>query len=315
MKMFRKTLTTEVMGWKPLIMAVRAAADRWSATEMKRLLKEFFDPNEYAYLWTRVSKFTDTKEQLESRLQAQEDGIRLPQGNQKRYIKWLQNTDEATEHAKMMILLQRTQELDISEWWEIREQAYVRFGKERYKELLQERDEIVPEAPKGSIPTFNRKRIMFGAMKEEQAEITPEWSRYLPETYECLRSGQNYTKVLQELMSATEEETKMKKIRKNIRSENEDWEKQVKVMKEHKWGDGFEWMRSKKNTVGTLQMNEQWEKARSELRQRTDEVHISQSIKRGMELIPEYLAQWDWYAKRAEEAKAPVLDQWKKLDP
>jgi hypothetical protein len=105
MKLFRKTLTTGVVGWKPLIMALRAAVDRWSAAEMKRLLKEFFDPNEYAYLWHRLSKFTDTQEQLEFRLRAQEDGIRLPQGDQKKYIKWLKDTSEATEHAKMMILL------------------------------------------------------------------------------------------------------------------------------------------------------------------------------------------------------------------
>jgi hypothetical protein len=211
MKMFRKTLITGVMGWKPLIMALRAAVNRWSDTEMKRLLKEFFDPNEYAYLWARLSKFSDTKEQLETRLQIQEEGIRLPQGNQKKYIKWLQNTNEATEHAKMMILLQRTQELDIHEWREIREQAYVRFGKEEYKKLLQERDEMIPEVPRGSIPTFDGKRVMFGAMKEEQSEITPEWSQYLPEVHEGLKNGQKCSELLQKLLNASGEEAKMKK--------------------------------------------------------------------------------------------------------
>jgi hypothetical protein len=95
-------------------MALRAAADRWSTTEMKRLLKEFFDPEQYAFLWHRLSRFADTKDQLKSRLQAQEDGIRLPRGDQGKYIKWLKNSTEATEHAKTMILLQRTQELDIN---------------------------------------------------------------------------------------------------------------------------------------------------------------------------------------------------------
>jgi hypothetical protein len=140
MKLFRKTLITGTMGWKPLIMALRAAVTRWTAAEMKRPMKEFFDPHEFAYLWGRLSRFTDTKEQLESRLQIQEEGIKLPQGNQKKYVKWLKNANNASEHAKMMILLQRTQELDIHEWREIRERAYVRFGKEEYKRLLQERD-------------------------------------------------------------------------------------------------------------------------------------------------------------------------------
>jgi hypothetical protein len=167
MKLFRKALVTGTMGWKPLIMALKAAVTRWSAAEMKRHMKEFFDPHEFAYLWGRLSRFTDTKEQLESRLRIQEEGIKLPQGNQKKYVKWLKNTRDASEHAKMMILLQRTQELDIHEWREIRERAYARFGKEEYKRLLQKRDESIPETPKGSIPSFDGKRVIFGAMKEE----------------------------------------------------------------------------------------------------------------------------------------------------
>jgi hypothetical protein len=34
-----------------------------------------------------------------------------------------------------------------------------------------------------------------------------------------------------------------------------------------------------------------------------------------MELISEYLAQWDWYAKRMEEAKIPILEKWKEMTP
>jgi hypothetical protein len=166
MKLFRKTLTTGVMGWRPLVMALRAATDRWSAGEVHRSLKVVFDPDEYAILWSRLSKLTDTKDQRESRLQAQESGIRLPGGDQKKYVKWLKNTCDASEHAKMMVLLQRTQELNLNEWREIREQAYERFGKDKYKELLHTRAEMIPELPKGSIPRFDRKRAMFGVLKE-----------------------------------------------------------------------------------------------------------------------------------------------------
>jgi hypothetical protein len=31
----------------------------------------------------------------------------------------------------------------------------------------------MPEMPEGSIPSFDRKRIMFGALREEQSEMTP----------------------------------------------------------------------------------------------------------------------------------------------
>jgi hypothetical protein len=64
--------------------------------------------------------------------------------------------------------------LDINEWREIREQVYERFGREKYKKLLQTRDESIPELPKGSIPKFDRKRAIFGALKEEKEELTPE---------------------------------------------------------------------------------------------------------------------------------------------
>jgi hypothetical protein len=205
MKLFRKTLIQGVMGWKPLIMALRAAADRWSSAEIRQLLKEFFDPNEYAILWLRLSKFTDTQGQLETRLQAQEVGIHLPKGNQKKYIKWLEQTHDASEHAKMMILLQRTQELDVNELREIREQAYERFGKVKYKRLLQERDEMTTDPPKGSIPQFGCKKILFGAMREEQDGLTPEWEKRLPDIYETLRSGKNWTELLEELIRPSEE--------------------------------------------------------------------------------------------------------------
>jgi hypothetical protein len=48
-------------------MALRGAADRWSTAEMKRLLKEFFDPAEFAILCHRLQVQVGTpqmKEQL-----------------------------------------------------------------------------------------------------------------------------------------------------------------------------------------------------------------------------------------------------------
>jgi hypothetical protein len=34
-----------------------------------------------------------------------------------------------------------------------------------------------------------------------------------------------------------------------------------------------------------------------------------------MKLLSEYLAQWDWYAKRREEAKIPIQEKWEKMSP
>jgi hypothetical protein len=302
------------MGWKPLIMALRAAVTRWTAEEMKRLMKEFFDPHEFAYLWGRLSRFTDTKEQLESRLQIQEEGIKLPQGNQKKYVKWLKNTSNASEHAKMMILLQRRQELNIHEWREIRERAYARFGKEEYKKLLQERDESIPEVPKGSIPSFDGKRVIFGAMKEEEAEVTPEWARVFPEVYESLRTGEGYEDALRRVLSATEEEAKMKRIRKNLNKENENWDQMTKVMTKLGCGEGLKWGKDPRCKIGSSRLKMQWEEVWEDIRKRVDAVTLSDSIPEALKLIPEFLAQWDWYMKRSEEAKIPIIEQWKKMD-
>lgn len=150
---------------------------------------------------------------------------------------------------------------------------------------------------------------------EEQGDMTPEWLQYLPEIYESIRGGQDPAAVPQKFLHLSEEESKMKRIRKAIRDEKDEWMMLMKQMKEHKCGGGFDWLRHERNTLGTPQMKNQWEDARTELRRRTDEAQFLDVIREGMKLIPEYIAQWDWYVRRMEESKAPVMEQWKTLYP
>jgi hypothetical protein len=102
MKMFRKALKKGVMGWKPLVMALRATAD-------KRVLKEFFDPQEFAILWHNVRRFTETIAQLESRLQVREEGLTPPKGNQgvgaPRRCPVKPNTPLGPDQANVLLLL------------------------------------------------------------------------------------------------------------------------------------------------------------------------------------------------------------------
>jgi hypothetical protein len=307
MKLFRKTLTQGVMGWKPLIMALRAAADRWTAEEIRRLLKEFFDPNGYAFLWLRMSKFADTQGQLEARLQAQEAGIHLPKGNQKKYVKWLKLTNDAFEHAKMMILLQRTQELDINPWREIREQAYERFGRTEYKKLLQERGDTIPDPPKGSIPQFGRKKILFGAMKEEQDGLTPEWERRLPEIYEILRSERDWTDLLEKLIRPPEELQKMKCIRKGVKLADDEWLQAVDQMRQNRNAAGF----NRGNLDNEIEYRCIWEAERI----CPTEASKADPIREGMRTLPELMARWDWYQKRQGELRPQIVELWKKIMP
>lgn len=163
--MFRKALKLGVMGWRPLITALRAAADRWTVEEVKRLLKEFFDPDEFGILWHRISRFTETCMQLETRFQAQEEGLILPKGDHGKYVKWINQT---------MVRPQYTQELDVNEWRAIRE-----------------RHENASEIPPNSIPTFARKKVMFGALMEEKREISPEWEEELNNICPCIRKDED----------------------------------------------------------------------------------------------------------------------------
>jgi hypothetical protein len=254
-----------------------------------------------------MSKFADTQEQLESRLRALEEGIHIPQGSQKKYVHWLENTNDAKEHAKMMILLQRTRELEVHEWRAIREQAYERFGKEEYKELLQSRAELIPEVPKGSVPRFERKKVMFGAMKEEQDDLTPEWEKRLPAIYEALNSGQDKAAVLRELVHFSEGEKRMRRVRKAIRETEAEWKVIVEQILETENALSWdEWSLP-------MEIRDRCSQIVKDVCAPMEEVLKSDSMRAGMKLLPELLARWDWYTKRQLELRQPIMEQWKSV--
>jgi hypothetical protein len=290
------------MGWRALVTALLAAADRWSVGEVKRLLKKFFDPSEFAILWHRMSRATETRAQLETRPQAQEEGLLLPKGDQGKYIKWLKKTIDAAEHAKMMILLQRTQELDINEWRTIRE---------HYKGLLKQREEQIPEIPRGSVPTFTRKKIMFGALMEGKHEITPEWQAELKDIYESIRRNEDPRHVLQRITSITEGQMKMKLIRRTIQRGNIEWSRERQKTIQDLGMRGFEWQTN--DDPGYYSEADQWFwQIQDEITKRR---RTGRSIQEQMEVLPDLIARWDWYTRMKEESKTPVLEQWAKIKP
>jgi hypothetical protein len=50
-----------------------------------------------------------------------------------------------------------------------------------------------------------------------------------------------------------------------------------------------------------------WEEVWEEMQRKVDAVTLSDSIPEAVKAIPEFLAQWDWYMKRKEEAKRPII--------
>jgi hypothetical protein len=222
----------------------------------------------------------------------------------------LQNTEDAAEHARMMILLQRTQELDVCEWRAIREEAYDRFGKAEYNKLLQTRTELAPEVPKGSIPKFERKKAIFVAMKEEQDGLTPEWEERLPAIYDALSSGQNEAMVLRELVHLSEEEKKMRHIRKAIQSSEAEWNIVVDQM--YAGTDLVEWL---EDWNLPEEIKSRCSKVVTDVCAQMEEKMQEEPVQTGMKLIPELLARWDWYTKRQLETRQPIIEQWKLIKP
>jgi hypothetical protein len=155
------------------------AARRWTPSVVQKYVKTHFNQQEYQERWHRLSMFASMDEQLENRLIAKGEWLHLPQGNAGKCVKWLKHELDPREHAHMMVLVQRTQQLDVNEWREIREKAYERFGEDRYEALLKNREKqtlklkmIAKTAP---TVEFAWKQAIFGAMREEEMEITPEW--------------------------------------------------------------------------------------------------------------------------------------------
>jgi hypothetical protein len=157
---YRKALQLGILGWQPMVEALMEAVFKWTPKEIHKWTKEFFDQAEYRELWHRLSMFTNLDVQLESRLTAKAEGILLPTGNDGKFCKRLKRATYPEEHARMMILLQRTQSMNIIQWRECREAAYERFGCERYKELLKQRDESTQKIRTQDTPMFTKKSCL-----------------------------------------------------------------------------------------------------------------------------------------------------------
>jgi hypothetical protein len=236
--------------------------------------------------------------------------LSIPRGARKKYVKWLKNTEDAEEHARLMILLQRTHELDLIEWRAIREEAYERFGKARYKELLRKRADLTPEVPKGSIPRFERKKVSFGAMKEEKDGLTLEWEKRLPAIYEALSSNQNEGVVLRELVHLSKEEEKMRRIRKTIQGSEAEWDNIIEQM-----CSGGRLLNYLKHWSLPKEIQAHCFRIVEDLCRPLEEKMQEEPVQTGMKLLPELSARWDWYSKRQLEMRQPIAEQWKRVKP
>jgi hypothetical protein len=109
-KLFRKAIERRICGWNSMAMIIRAVVEKWGVQPVKCTTKEFFNQEEYRTLWCQMHT-EDLEQQLRNRLEARELGLFLPHSDERLYFKWLRQLSDPAEHARAMILLQRTQEL------------------------------------------------------------------------------------------------------------------------------------------------------------------------------------------------------------
>jgi hypothetical protein len=118
----------------------------------------------------------------------------------------------------MMVLIRRTQQLDVNEWREIREAAYQRFGRECCKTLFEERDQ--------QTPNWGRCRRVLHRWRSSgderylvryrrKREIAPEWKNSLQAVHENSETGNGPDEVLRGVPLGDEQQQKLKTVRKN----------------------------------------------------------------------------------------------------
>jgi hypothetical protein len=121
------------------------------------------------------------------------------------------------DRGDMMTLLQRTQELDVNEWRDLREKAYERFGREKYKKRLKERDQSTPKLRLQANNRFARKQNMLGAIKKEKTGLNQEWQVPLTEVYRGLgKEGVKPMEILRKLSLQSGQQMNLKIICKEL---------------------------------------------------------------------------------------------------
>jgi hypothetical protein len=105
-RLFRKAIERQVFSWNSMAIILRSAVEKWGAQIMKSTTKEFFNRDENRTLSCRLG----------NRLEARELGLPLSHGHAWMYFKWLKHMRDPVDHARAMVLLQRTQELSRSDW-------------------------------------------------------------------------------------------------------------------------------------------------------------------------------------------------------
>jgi hypothetical protein len=136
-----------------------------------------------------MSMFSDMESQLQGRSEAKDVGISIPKGNDETYVKWLKHMESPGGHARAMILLQRTWELDKQDWLKIRDMECRKFGEESYMEPLRKRGSVITRAPIPEEKSFDRKNTLMAAIKAEERGRDRRWEDQISHIIESPKSN------------------------------------------------------------------------------------------------------------------------------
>jgi hypothetical protein len=145
-------------------------------------------------------------------------------------LNWLKATQDAEEHAGVIVLLERTQELDRRVWLSARKASCLEFVEDVYMPLLQIRDEITLRVDISTQKSLDRKGTLLAAMKPEERGGDAEWEAMIPRAVISLRSAgpEELALLLRELLPNSEDRRKVRLIRTQYRKDVTEAEKTVR---------------------------------------------------------------------------------------
>jgi hypothetical protein len=175
-----------------MALELRSRVEKWDVQTVTQVTKEFFNQDECRTLWCRMGILDDVEQQLRNRVEMKEVGLSFPHGDEQMYSRWLKCLSDPEDHAKAMVLLQRTQEIPKSDRKMLRNEAGKRFGEDKYDKLLRTMDDMRAPLTTPKSPTVGKQNILLAALKDEKKAGGLDWEQQVPQIIRSLRSGYHY---------------------------------------------------------------------------------------------------------------------------
>jgi hypothetical protein len=135
----------------------------------------------------------------------------------------------------------------------------------------------------------------------------------LKDIYRSIKGREDLQHISNRIASLSDRAMKMKLIRRSLRKSGEEWRTAVEEMGNAELSSGFHGQMEAYDDVDCPEADDQWRPVQEDIDERIKKAWGS--VQKGLELVSESVARWDWYVRMKEAAKGPVSDQWKRINP